>query len=164
MAAAEQGHLFQDNTGRPLESPPGAIRPGVCAVTFNAAGEVLLEKRSDNGFWGLPGGAVEIGESVQDAVVREVREETGLHVTITRLVGIYSDPNFHTISRYPDGNVVHWVTVCFECERRSGELAISEESTDIGYFPADSLPEQTLLAHRMRIQHTLARRAEPYIQ
>ena len=163
MAAAEKAHVYEDSTGRPLEAPPGSILPGVCAVIFNALGEVLLEKRVDNGFWGLPGGAVDIGESVQDAVIRKVREETGLHVTVSRLVGVYSDPNFHTISRYPDGNLVHWVTVCLECERRGGDLAISEDSTDIGYFPADSLPEQTLLAHGMRIAHTVEGRAEPFV-
>jgi ADP-ribose pyrophosphatase YjhB (NUDIX family) len=77
-----------------------AVRPSVSAVIFDRRRRLLLQQRSDGGQWGLPGGSVEIGESVSDAVVREVREETGLTVTPRRLVGVYSDPAFQ-IWRYP---------------------------------------------------------------
>ena len=63
------------------------IRPSVLAVILNERRELLLQRRSDNGQWGLPGGSVEIGESVTEAIQREVEEETGLRVEVVRLVG-----------------------------------------------------------------------------
>ncbi len=152
------------STGEPLDRLPDVIRPGTTAVVLNEAGEVLLEKRADNGFWGLPGDSVEKGESVAEAIVSEVREETGLDVDVKRLIGVYSDPRFYSITRYPNGDVVQYVTACFECEARGGELRMSEESTDIGYFPVDALPEQTVLSHRIRLKDALERRVEPFIR
>ena len=66
------------------------IRPAVSAIIFDRRGRLLLQQRSDGGQWGLPGGSVEIGESVREAVAREVREETGLTVAARRLVGLTS--------------------------------------------------------------------------
>jgi len=66
------------------------IRPAVSAVIFDRRGRLLLQQRSDGGQWGLPGGSVEIGESVRSAIQREVREETGLTVAVRRMVGVYS--------------------------------------------------------------------------
>ena len=153
-----------DSTGQPLQSMPDAIRPSTNGVIFNERGEILLQKRSDNGFWALPGGAVDIGESVEQGVMREVLEETGLHVIVKRLIGIYSDPKLYVIASYPGGDIVHYVTLLFECERQSGELAISDESTDIGYFPLDALPEKVLLSLRIRIQDTLSNQVLPFIR
>ena len=163
MATTRSFEELLDTAGRPLPKPPQEVRPSAGAVIFNEAGEVLLERRSDSGFWGLPGGGVDIGESVSDAVVREVYEETGLRVGITRLVGIYSDPR-HSIASYPSGDVVHYVNVLFECRRESGELRISSESTDIRYFPPDSLPESILVAHRVRIQDAVSASDVPFIR
>ena len=84
---------YRDNTGMPLAGMPSRLGVGANAIIFDDDGGILLEKRSDNGWWGLPGGHVEIGESAQDAVVREVLEETGLVVEIMRLVGVYSHPD-----------------------------------------------------------------------
>jgi ADP-ribose pyrophosphatase YjhB (NUDIX family) len=64
----------------------------VAAVVLDGEGRILLQRRSDNGLWGLPGGSVEIGEAVRDAIKREVREETGLTVEVVRLIGVYSNP------------------------------------------------------------------------
>jgi ADP-ribose pyrophosphatase YjhB (NUDIX family) len=85
------------------------VRPSVSAVIFDRRGRLLLQQRSDGGQWGLPGGSVEIGESVRDAVRREVQEETGLTVSMRRLVGVYSEPARQVV-RYPDGNVWHYIT------------------------------------------------------
>ena len=164
MPGTDQWSQFSDSTGRPLNKKPEVIRPGVNAIIFNDSGEVLLERRSDNDFWGLPGGGVEIGESVEQTAVREAFEETGLKVTVKRLVGIYSDLKNHSVMSYPDGGAVHYISVVFECERRSGELRMSSESTELRYFPAESLPENTLLSHRLRIQDALANRVEPFIR
>ena len=163
MTDSHPSVAYFDSTGKEVPRP-NVIRAGTAAAIFNERREVLLEKRSDNGFWGLPGGAVDIGESVAKAVVREVSEETGLLVRIKRLVGLYSDPSSYTIASYPDGNVVHYVVACFECERLSGELQMSEESTDMRYFPTGALPENTLLSMRIRIQDAVTNRVEPYIR
>ena len=71
---------FLDSTGKPLPKLPKIIRPGTCAAVFNERGEILLQKRADNGFWSMPGGAVDPGESVEQGALREVWEETGLQV------------------------------------------------------------------------------------
>jgi ADP-ribose pyrophosphatase YjhB (NUDIX family) len=155
---------YLDSTGRPITRMPDVTRPGVSAVIFGGSGRVLLERRSDNGYWGLPGGGVDIAESVENAVVREVFEETGLRVTVERLIGIYSDPRFYTIMSYPDGGLVHYVTTVFVCSRRDGELRISDESTDIGYFDVDALPQDTLVSHTQRIQDAIANRATPFLK
>jgi 8-oxo-dGTP pyrophosphatase MutT (NUDIX family) len=81
----------------------GKLRVGCSATIFDSKREkVLLTQRTDNGRWCLPGGMMESGESVAEACEREVWEETGLHVRITRLIGVYSDPDQLVV--YPDGN------------------------------------------------------------
>ena len=155
---------YLDNTGKPVTRTPDAVRAGACAIIFNDLEEVLLERRSDNGFWGLPGGVVEIGESVEQAVIREVMEETGLEVVVTRLVGVYSDPKHHTIQGYPDGRLFHNVTVAFECERRGGELRISEESFDLRYFGVDALPDDILRSNIVRIRDAISRSPTSFIR
>ena len=107
------------------------VRPSVSAVIFDRRGRLLLQQRSDGGQWGLPGGSVEIGESVADAVVREVLEETGLTVRPRRIVGVYSDPALQVV-RYPDGNVWHYVNVCFECTAHGGTLTTCDETLALG--------------------------------
>ncbi len=161
---ADKTGPFVDSTGRSIVGGPDSIRPGTCAVIFDGDGKVLLERRSDNGFWGLPGGAVEIGESVEQAIRREVMEETALVVGVRRLIGVYSDPLRYNISSYPDGNVVHWVTAVFECIRIGGELQISHESTDIRYFDAGNLPENTLRSHALRVSDALDPTSGPFIR
>jgi len=89
-------------------STRGAIRPGVSGVVRDGDGRLLLQQRTDIGLWGLPGGAVEYGECVTDALRREVEEETGLTIDVGRLIGVYSDPAHGQIVTYPDGNVTHF--------------------------------------------------------
>ncbi len=139
------------------------VRPSASAVIFDRRGRLLLQQRSDGGQWGLPGGSVEIGESVADAVVREVREETGLVVTPKRLVGVYSDPEWQIV-RYPDGNAWHYVNVCFECTVRGGELTTCDETLDLGYFPLARLPRTLLPNHRIRIRDARARQAAAFVR
>ena len=116
-----------DNTGKPLTRMADVIRPGVNAIIFNGNREVLLEKRSDNGFWGLPGGGIDVGESVEQGAIREVFEETGLRVRVKRMIGIYSDPRNFNIMSYPSGDVVQYVTV--EVTARGQEFPRAVTST-----------------------------------
>jgi ADP-ribose pyrophosphatase YjhB (NUDIX family) len=139
------------------------VRPSVSAVIFDRRGRLLLQQRSDGGQWGLPGGSVEIGESVADAVAREVLEETGLTVRVRRLVGVYSDPTLQVV-RYPDGNAWHYVNVCFECTVKGGELTTCDETLALAYFPLRRLPGTLLPNHRIRIRDARARRAVAFIR
>lgn len=140
-----------------------AIRPSACAVIFDRRGRVLLQQRSDGGQWGLPGGSVEIGESVAHAVVREVKEETGLRVAVRRLTGVYSDRSLQVV-RYPDGNVWHYVTVCFECVVRGGRLTTSEETLALDWFSPRRLPATLLRHHVIRIRDARTRRAAAFVR
>lgn len=72
--------------------PANSVVPSVVAFVRDGAGRVLMVQRSDNGRWALPGGGHDLGESIADTVVREVREETGIEVQVADLSGIYTDP------------------------------------------------------------------------
>ena len=139
------------------------IRPGVTAVILGPAG-VLLQKREDNGLWGLPGGSVEPGESVTEALVREVREETGLDVERLRLIGVYSAPEHHQIVTYPNGDVTHYVSSSFECRITGGVIACGRESLACEWFPPDGLPPGLMPIARIRITDALAREVRAFIR
>jgi ADP-ribose pyrophosphatase YjhB (NUDIX family) len=139
------------------------IRPGVAAIIQDAAGKILLQRRSDNGLWGLPGGSVEIGESVRDAIIREVREETGLTVDVVRLVGVYSDPRLQIV-RYPDGNVVHYISTLYACRILAGALQTCDETLELYFFDPAHLPEGLMPMHRVRIQDTMANSPAAFIR
>lgn len=156
---------FPDSAfGRPVPKRPQETRLGTAAVLFNDKREVLLELRSDFKLWGLPGGRMDIGESVEETVVREVLEETGLTVRIGRLIGVYSDPRQYGISCYPSGHVIHAVVICFACERVSGELKYSAESLDLRYFPVDSLPDNMMKIHRLQVEDAFSAAPQPFIR
>ncbi len=140
------------------------IRPGVSAVIRDAGGRVLLQRRTDNDLWGLPGGAVEYGESVLAALEREVREETGLAIGVGRVVGIYSDPVHHQIVTYPDGNVIHFVSVCFECDRADGTLTLGDETAALAWFDPAALPAELMPIHRVRIADAASGAPVPYVR
>ena len=89
-------------------------------VIIHKAGKVLMQKRVDDGTWDHHGGCVEMGERVEDAVRRELTEETGLVANKLELFGVYSGEElFHT---YPDGNEVAFVIIYWLCDDFSGEL------------------------------------------
>lgn len=121
------------------------FRIGVNALIFEDD-RVLLALRKDIDWWNLPGGGMEPGETVEEALYREVREETSLEVAIDRLVGVYSKPQKQE------------VVLTFLCHVTGGTLTPTEESRDCCFFPIDELPENTLPKHRQRIEDALLNR------
>ena len=113
----------------PNAPAPNSIVPGGSAVVIDEVGRVLLHRRRDSGMWALPGGVMDAGETITDAVVREVREETGVSVEITRLVGIYSDPR-HVIV-YSDGEVRQQFNICFRARPIAGTAHRTDEASEV---------------------------------
>jgi ADP-ribose pyrophosphatase YjhB (NUDIX family) len=141
----------------------GKIRLGCSAAIFDERGRILLTRRTDNGQWCLPGGRMESGESAAEACEREVFEETGLNVRVTRLVGVYSHPDQLVV--YPDGNKAHIVALHFEAEVISGEPGLSDETTDFGYFTLEELEGLEFIGrHKERIIDTMAKQSEAFIK
>jgi ADP-ribose pyrophosphatase YjhB (NUDIX family) len=130
------------------------IMPAAAAFVRDETGRVLLQRRGDTGDWGLPGGGMELGERVDQTVVNEVREETGLEVEPVRMVGAYSDDGFWIV--YPNGDQVKVVSMLFECRVVGGQLrADGVESLEVRFFSPDALPPM-LERHAIRIQAGLA--------
>ncbi|PIJ50436.1 ADP-ribose pyrophosphatase [Erwinia sp. OLTSP20] len=102
-------------------------------------GKLLMVREAEDGGWSLPGGWVDVGDAPRQAAEREVREETGLEVRATRLLGVW-DRNQHGHPPHP----FHIYKLIFLCEEQGGELAISHESLDIGFFAPDNLPPLSL--------------------
>jgi ADP-ribose pyrophosphatase YjhB (NUDIX family) len=111
-----------------------------CAIIYNEAGEILWQQRSDFGWWGFPGGSVEMNENLTACLEREIHEETGLKVAIERLLGIYSSPDFDIC--YPNGDEAQQVTFTFVCRLSGGEMqADKSETLDLNWKPVNEIPE-----------------------
>ena len=115
-------------------------RLGAFCIISDQSGHVLLSHRRDLDLWNLPGGGVEQDETPWDAAIREVREETGLAVTVEGLVGIYSKPGRNGI------------TLCFECVVTGGSLQVSDEADEHRYFALEHLPRRLSPNQREYIQ------------
>ena len=142
----------------------GKLRPGASAIIFDSARQmVLLTRRSDNGRWCLPGGGMDPGESAAETCVREVLEETGLDVRVTKLVGVYTSPDI--MVEYADGNRIQPVAFSFEAEVVGGELCLSDETTEYGYFAAQKLDAIDLMEHhKQRIEDALQNQKAAFFQ
>jgi 8-oxo-dGTP diphosphatase len=117
------------------------ILPAVAVVVFNEDHEVLLQKRRDTGKWCIISGHVEFGESVEQAILREIKEETEASAEIVRFIGLYSSPEYQTYD-YAD-HKIQYVTAYFEVVLKSkipGDFS-NNETVELKYFPIDALPE-----------------------
>lgn len=147
----------------PTYAWPESVEAGVAAIVLEGE-TVLLMRRRDNGLWGIPSGHIEPTETVEEAVIREVMEETGIEVTISGLIGIYSDPRSQVIT-YPDGQVRHFITTCFLCRPSGGTLQqTGPETVDAGFFPLSSLPEPLMAMHPRWLADGLAQSRQPFIR
>jgi ADP-ribose pyrophosphatase YjhB (NUDIX family) len=111
----------------------------VRAVIRDDQGRVLLMRRSDFGYWSLPGGAMELGQSATEALAREVMEEVGLEVIKATAFALYSNPSNTVI--YPNGDQVQPFAVAFLVDEWSGvPRPDGDESLEVAFFPPDQLP------------------------
>ncbi|MCI9233862.1 MAG: NUDIX domain-containing protein [Bacilli bacterium] len=118
------------------------LQDGAAAIILNKKGQILLQARSDNGKWGLPGGCQELGERFEDTIIREVKEETNLDIKEAdlNLVAIVSGKSRR--NEYPNGDVVINNTVLYCIEHYFGELKWDNESIKMEFFDLDKLPEK----------------------
>lgn len=140
------------------------LKVGCAAVIFDPNREkVLLTRRTDNGRWCLPGGGMDAGESAAEACAREVWEETGLLVAIDKLIGVYTSP--HRITEYIDGNRFQFVSFCFEASVIDGELGLSDETTEVGYFSPGEIETIDLMEnHVERISDAFAGQVATFVR
>ncbi|EGE45243.1 NUDIX domain-containing protein [Streptomyces sp. SID4928] len=149
-----------DYINDPNAPKANSIVPSVVAVAVNDAGQVLMIRKTDNDLWALPGGGVDIGESVADAAVRETKEETGIDVEVTRVVGLYTDPGH--VMAYDDGEVRQQFSICFTARILGGAPRTSSESKEVVFVDPNRLSELNIHpSMRMRIEHGLSNRSEP---
>ena len=135
MAKTDSTHIF---------------RIGVFGI-IEQNGLVALARRQDNKWWNLPGGGTEAGESVDEALKREIMEEIGIEISIEYIVGVYSKPQKNE------------VVLTFWCKPRSTELFTTEESIEVGWFDPSQLPEPILPKHRQRIFDAFQRHEHPVL-
>lgn len=147
----------------PGAPPANSLVPSTTAAVRDDAGRLLLIHKVDNDFWALPGGGMELGESIVDAAVREVVEETGLTVVLTGLVGIYTDPGH--VMAYDDGEVRQEFSVCFHARVLHGTpREDGSETKEVRWVAPDEVPGLSIHpSMRRRIDDALADRSVPQI-
>ncbi|WP_036498125.1 NUDIX hydrolase [Nocardia aobensis] len=145
----------------PKAPAANSLKVAVSAVVRDDDGRILLIRRTDNDRYSIPGGGMELGETVADAVVREVEEETGVLVRATTLVGVFSNPK-HVIA-YDDGEVRQEFSICFAAEPIGGDLRSSSESKEVLWVdPSDLASLDIHPSVRERIRKGLDPDPDPY--
>ncbi|GAA2626806.1 NUDIX domain-containing protein [Actinomadura fulvescens] len=132
----------------PSAPAANSLVPSVNVVVTNDAGDILMIRRTDNGNWALPGGGIDLGESVAQAAVRETAEETGIDCEVTGLVGIYSDPR-HVIHYTSNDEVRQEFSIVLTAKPVSGNLRTSSESADVRWVASQDL-SQLVMVDSMR--------------
>lgn len=130
---------------------------GVSAVVLDDD-RVLLGRRSDNGLWSVISGILDPGEQPAPAALREVREETGVEAHVLALASVLSGD----LVTYPNGDQAQYLSLTLLCTYVGGEAHVADdESTDVGWFPLDALPEPHAPSSAARIADALAVRDDP---
>ncbi len=138
--------FYYQNPNAPKPNKPNHI--GVTAILLNNNDQVLLENRSDSNRWALIGGGLKIDETLDQCLLREVYEETGLRLTNYSLIGICDDPT--RIVQYPDGNVLRIISIVYRSYIDFDfKLKISSESNELRFFDIDKLADINIVeTHR----------------
>lgn len=141
-----------------------SVVPSVTVAVRDSQGRILLIHKMDNDLWALPGGGHDAGERITETAIREVREETGLTVEITGLVGTYTNPSH--VMAYDDGEVRQQFSLCFEGRWTDGQPHEDGSETKAARW-VDPTKVDSLTMHpsmRLRIEHALDRsRTQPYL-
>jgi ADP-ribose pyrophosphatase YjhB (NUDIX family) len=147
----------------PNAPPANSLVPSVNVIVTNDAGEILLIRRTDNDNWAVPGGAIDLGESVSHAAIRETREESGIECEITGVVGIYSDPK-HVLHYTSNDEVRQEFSIVLTARMVGGRPTPSDESSEVHWIaPADVEALQMDRSMRLRIGHFLEGRETPVV-
>lgn len=140
-----------------------SLVPSANVVVADGLGRILLIRRTDNGNWALPGGAMDLGETIVQAAEREVREETGVVCRVTGLVGIYTNPR-HVLEYTSNGEVRQEFSIVFTAVPVSGEPTTSSESAQVEWVDLGDIGRfEMRTSMRQRIDHYLQDADKPYL-
>jgi len=152
MSVARRVDYYDD----PKAPKANSLVPSVNVVVVNDDGELLMIRRSDNDNWAVPGGAIDLGESVGQAAIRETKEESGIDVEITGIVGIYSDPK-HVILYTSNGEARQEFSILLTARPLGGEPTPSDESIEVRWvLPSDAKTLTMDRSMRIRINDYLS--------
>ncbi len=112
---------------------------GAVLLVLDERNRLLMMKRSDSNLWGIPGGAVELGEVIESAAKRETMEEVNLEIGEMSLFGIFSGPELYY--KYPNGDEVYNVSIVYLSHEWRGEIKLNDEHTEWNWFAADDIPD-----------------------
>lgn len=140
------------------------ILPAVAAVIFNDNGDILLQKRKDVGKWCVISGHVEFGETIEDAILREIFEETNAHAKISRFIGVYSSPIYQTYC-YED-RTVQYVTAYFEAklEEDIDCSFINNETQELKFFSLTKMPNNFAQINPYWLEDALNKNATAFLR
>ncbi|MDT8911481.1 NUDIX domain-containing protein [Amycolatopsis sp. PS_44_ISF1] len=144
-----------DYYNNPNAPKANSIAVAVSALIQDDEGRILMIRRTDNDLYSIPGGQLELGETLAEAAVREVREETGIECEVMGVIGLYSDPK-HVIA-YDDGEVRQEFSICFRANYVGGSPRTSDETKEVAWTPIERIA--TLNIHpsiRLRISNSLS--------
>jgi ADP-ribose pyrophosphatase YjhB (NUDIX family) len=138
-----------------------SIAIAVSVFIQDGDGRILMIRRTDNDLYSIPGGQLELGETLAQAAVREVREETGIECEVTEVIGLYSDPK-HVIA-YDDGEVRQEFSICFRADATGGDLRTSSESKEVFWIDPSKLGDISIhQSIRLRLRHAFEEKSSPY--
>jgi len=146
----------------PSAPTANSVVPSVVAIVRDQSGRVLLIHKTDNNLWALPGGGHEVGETIVDTVVREVKEETGYDVEVEAITGTYTNPRH--VMAYDDGEVRQQFSIAFRARLIGGDAQTSSESSEVVWVRPEEIDALDMHpSMRMRIQDALEERSAPYL-
>ena len=131
-----------------------------CGVLIeNDKGQLLLQKRSDTGQWCVPGGAMEVGETYEEAAIREIKEEVGIDIQEMDLYGLYSGED--RLIHYPNDDVVYSLSVIFRTNSYNGKVSDSDsEVLEHRFFDRENIPDNLFIPDKRPIMDWMRGKGE----